>query len=55
MPSDLEKVIDIARAGEKGSWFGGDNKFELGCVEFKVSEGDKWLLWRKLVDHPARG
>lgn len=29
MPSDLEKVVDIARAGEKGSWFGGDDKFEL--------------------------
>lgn len=31
MPSDLEKVIDVARAGEKGSWFGGVDKFELGC------------------------
>lgn len=44
MSGDLEEVIDIAGAGEKGSWCGGDNKFETGYVEFEVSEGDKWIL-----------
>lgn len=43
-PGDLEKVIDIARADEKGSWFVGGNKFELRYVEFEVSEGDKWIV-----------
>lgn len=42
-------------AGDKGTWFGGDNKFELGYVEFKVSEEDKGMLLRRPVDHPASG
>ena len=51
----MEKVIDIAGAGEKGSRFDGGGKFELRYVEFEVSEGDKWILSRRLVDHPTRG
>lgn len=42
--SDLEQVIGITWECEKGNWFGGGDKFELGYGEFEVSKGDKQIL-----------
>lgn len=40
MSHDLEKVIDIAWTCEKGSWLGGDDKFEWVLLNLNLK-----LVW----------